>query len=92
MKKIPPPPKKIVQRQIQSSLDIFVCCCKFLSYQTKVAISNSTNLEECSKQSNNTCSNSKNAGKYQRKLLTFSNELLFERRAKKNGRGRERES
>ena len=54
-----------------------------------MAIFNCTNLEECCKLTNNTYS--KNEGKCQRKLLTFSNMLAFERRAKKNGKGRERE-
>ena len=53
-----------------------------------MADSNRANLEECSKLTNNTYANSKNAGKCERRLLTFSNVLLFEKRAGKYGRER----
>ena len=45
-----------------------------------MADSNRANLEECSKLTNNTYANSKNAVKCERRLLTFSNVLLFEKR------------
>ena len=50
-------------------LKFFLRCCKSLSYQIKMADSNRDNLEECSKLTNNTYANSKNAVRCQRRLL-----------------------
>ena len=55
-----------------------------------MANSNYANLEQCIKLTSNTCTNLKNTGKCQRKLLTFSNMLLFERKATKNIRDKKR--
>ena len=47
------------QNNLTYLLKFIVHCCKFLSYQIEMADSNRANLEECSKLTNNTYSNTR---------------------------------
>ena len=61
-------------------LKLFVHCCKFLSYQIKMADSNHANLEECGGLASSACAGSGGAVGCGSGLLTFSNVSLFEKK------------